>query len=130
VPALEEATSRPDCPVALNRLLFTRAIADREPTAPATRFVANGEPVYVFMEIANPTGPEGTVRIEWAAPSGNNPAAQTMEVGVSPTWRTWVRHRVGGSELGEWSVTVSHAGSSCELGRGSFTAYGAAESGD
>lgn len=102
------------CEVGLNRLLLTRAIGNREPVGTEPPFAATAEPIYVYMDLANPNGPANQVNISWRHPTSNHVHQQTMDVGVSPNWRTWVRHGMGASRTGRWEISLEVDG--CVIG--------------
>ena len=111
------------CPVGLNRLLLTREIANREPVGVQPPFAATLQPLYVYMDLANANGPENQVDITWVHVPTNHGHQQSMAVGVSPNWRTWVRHRLGVARTGRWLVSLEVDG--CVIGTIEFDAVAA-----
>lgn len=108
------------CAVGLNRLLLTRTIENREPVGAEPPFAATAEPIYVYMDLANINGPENQVEITWVHVATNHAHQQSMDVGVSPNWRTWVRHQLGASRTGRWIVSLEVDG--CVIGTIEFDA--------
>ena len=82
---------------------------------------ATEDPVYVYVQLGNAEGPETTARFVWEHAATEHTHEQTMDVGVSPTWRTWVRHRLLPTRTGSWTVRVFDAGG-CEAATSQFTA--------
>lgn len=97
------------CSRAVIRARMARKIVNREPTDTEPPYVANGEQLYVFLEIANEV--EGSKwDVTWRHPSSDHSFNQQIEVGVSPAWRTWLRHRIAPEREGEWFVDINAPG--------------------
>ena len=107
------------CGFSLNRALAATDVQDREPVGVNGPFEASGQPVYIFVDVHNPDGPEQTLTFEWNHPASGHTYSQTMDAGVSPRWRTWVRHRVRDGQHGAWTVDVLTA-DGCSLDRVTF----------
>lgn len=95
------------CAGEIVRGVVAQDVQEREPVGAAGPFHADGEPTYVFLEVNNPDGPEKEYTLRWTY-SGTDaaPFTQTISAGVSPTWRTWARHRIREGQTGAWTVEV------------------------
>ncbi len=93
------------CAGMVNRALIARRIEAREPVDTHGPFEADGEPVHVFMELNNPDV-EATMTVRWFHDGSRHQFGQTITAGVSPSWRTWVRHRIQPEQTGRWRVQV------------------------
>ena len=94
------------CAGELNRALMAREIVDREPAGTAGPFSANGEPLYLFAEFNNATDADRIYTIRWHHDGTPDVFTQTMTAGISPSWRTWARHRIAERQTGEWRLEV------------------------
>ncbi len=92
--------------VSLNRLQTARAIESREPVGSELPLTADGERVYVFIDVHNPDGPDGELTVVWKHHDRNREYTQTIEYGSSVRWRTWVARRMPERYVGSWSVEV------------------------
>lgn len=108
------------CGSMLNRSLVARSIENREPVGTRSPFEADGEPVHVFMELNNPNT-EATMTVRWFHDGSQHRFGQTITAGVSPSWRTWVRHRILPEQTGRWRVQIFAPGE-CLAGELSFDA--------
>lgn len=97
-----------DCAVTLNRVSLARGVdrPQREPFGVSRHFVADGSPVYVFMDVHNPSGPEQEMTVRWEHLGSDHTFTQTIPAGASPRWRTWVYHRIWPGQLGDWRVQI------------------------
>lgn len=93
------------CGATIRRATIARGVEAREPVGTHEPFEATGEPLYVFLEVNNPDA-EMELRVRWFHDASDHRFGQTITAGVSPRWRTWVRHRVQPSQTGEWRVEV------------------------
>jgi len=125
-PPRVDNTRSTECAFEVHRLVMATAVENREPVAVMGDVSASSEPVYVYAQIGNPDGPETTARFLWEHGGSDHTHEQTMDVGVSPTWRTWVRHRLLPTRAGEWTIRVFDA-DGCEAATTRFTAAAAAE---
>lgn len=115
------------CPMTLNRLLLARAIEDREPAETQAPFEASSDyALYVYMDLNNRGGPDHQAVITWRHAATQHENTQTMDIGSSPNWRTWVRHRLGSRRAGSWVVEVAME-DGCVLGSLAFDAVAATE---
>jgi hypothetical protein len=103
--AQDPAGTQAAAPVALNRLLVAHDIEDREPVRFEEPFTVGQAPVFVFVDVANPSGPEGELTLQWTHESGQV-FAQTLSYGQSRRWRTWASRRMGERWSGAWRVEV------------------------
>ena len=117
---LTPAVLSSQCDLSLNRLLLTKEIKDREPLTVSTTFPADGNPVFVFMDINNAKGPKQDMEINWTHPQSNHSYTQTIPAGVSPRWRTWVKHRIPKKKKGTWKIKVFTQ--DCKVGEIDFKA--------
>lgn len=92
--------------VHLNRLLATRQVEDREPSDTEGIFYADGERLYVFIDVYNRTEPDLTVTVVWHRVDTDREFSTELEVGESRRWRTWAYHRMSESQAGQWEVTI------------------------
>ncbi len=120
----EEATGDSACAGEIIRAVVAQGIEEREPVGAEGPFLANGEPTYVFLEVNNPDGPEKEYTLRWHY-SGSDaaPFSQNMTAGVSPSWRTWARHRLREGQTGAWSVEIVNP-DGCTARTVSFEAVG------
>ena len=93
------------CAEMVNRAVVARRIEDREPVGTQGPFEANGEPLHVFLELNNPNT-EARVTVRWFHDGTQHQFGQDITAGVSPSWRTWVRHRILPEQTGRWRVEV------------------------
>lgn len=94
------------CGPSINRALMAREVLEREPVGTAGPFSADGEPIYLFAEFDNRAGPDSEVTLRWRHDASEHVFEQQMDVGVSPSWRTWARHRIAPSRTGAWAVDI------------------------
>jgi len=122
--AVEEVavTINEGCPMSLNRLLLARRIEDREPAGTEAPFEASSDDaLYVYMDLNNRGGPDHQALITWQHAASEHEHSQSMDIGSSPNWRTWVRHRLNSRRVGTWTVEVAME-DGCELGTLTFEA--------
>lgn len=113
----------------LLRLELALTIEEREPVHFAEGCVQTNDEVstYAFLQVNNPEE-EVEVRVLWTHTASGHTHEQTLTVGVSPSWRTWGRHRLWEGKEGDWSIQV-FAPDDTELGRIDFLAKTPAECG-
>ena len=92
--------------VHLNRLLIARQVEDREPSDTEGNFYADGERLYVFVDVYNRTDPDLTVTVVWHRVDTGREFSTELEVGESRRWRTWAYHRMSESQAGQWQVSI------------------------
>lgn len=95
-----------DATLSLNRLELAREIVDREPQDTEAPYLADGERLYVFIDVHNPDGPERELSVVWHHLDREWQHTQTIEAGQSRRWRTWVTHRLSERTVGQWEVEV------------------------
>jgi hypothetical protein len=93
------------CGAMITRAAIARSIREREPVGTQGPFEANGEPVHVFLELNNPNT-EARMTVRWFHDGSQHQFGQDITAGVSPSWRTWVRHRILPEQTGTWRVDV------------------------
>jgi hypothetical protein len=108
------------CSISLTRATIARGVEHREPYGTSGPFRATGEPVYLHLEVDNPTGAEREMTIRWRHRSSDHLFTQTLEAGDSPRWRTWVYHRIWEDQTGDWEVEILDP-SGCRIGEIAFT---------
>jgi hypothetical protein len=93
--------------VDLNRALVTRGVEDREPLDAEGPFEADGERLYIFLDVDNRWEPNVDLVVRWTHEESELAFTQTINVGQSRRWRTWVYHRMSPARAGHWNVAVS-----------------------
>ena len=104
-----QAPAASPCGNTIRRAVVARGVEAREPVGTEGPFPASGEPLYVFMEVNNPDT-ELVLEVRWFHDASGHQFGQRVTAGVSPRWRTWVRHRVQPTQAGEWRVEVRTPG--------------------
>jgi hypothetical protein len=89
----------------LSRAVIARGVDHHLPTGTDAPFTADGERLYVYLEVDNP-GAETVYTVRWHQLDNDRHFTQTIEVGHSPRWRTWVYHSMTASHAGQWEVEV------------------------
>lgn len=90
----------------LNQAVIAGGVEAHQPVGTEGPFVANGERVYVFLDVNNP-GPDPVVyTVNWHHVDRDRQSSQTIEAGRSPRWRTWVYRRATERTAGSWRVEV------------------------
>jgi len=103
----------------LRRFALSRSVEGREPIDAAFSFPLEEAPLYAFVDIANSTDEERSVRVVFESPSGERMGM--VDLGVPSEvgrWRTWAYSRMI-TEPGAWEATVETDGGEL-LGRISF----------
>jgi hypothetical protein len=124
--ALVPSLAAADCPedpadtrFHLNQLLLARDVVDREPIGSEAPYVADGERLYIFMNVYNPDGPERELTVHFYHQERDRHSEQSITAGRSPHWRTWVIKRLSERNVGHWHVEV-HDPEGCVLGEIDF----------
>lgn len=104
-----------DSGLVVRDFVLTSHIVGREPTNEATSFTIHDEKAFAFARIEN-TGAPTAVNVVWHH-EGTRYGSVWLNVGKSPTWRTWSSVNL---KPGNWSVTLVDAGGSVLVQR-SFT---------
>jgi len=104
--AAQSADSPGDDSTSLTRIVAARQVEDREPVDTEGPFVGDGERVYIVMEFQNPRRSEQTVTLDWHFVDRDRQSTQTVDVGASSRWRTWVYRRLTHRTVGNWHVEV------------------------
>jgi hypothetical protein len=89
----------------LSRAVVARALEDRLPLETEGPYVADGERLYIFLEVANPGAP-CVYTVNWHHVDRDRSFSQTLDIGRSRAWRTWVYHGMSASRVGRWHVEV------------------------
>lgn len=114
----QPAVAVPPAPLEVQRLVVTSGVENREPT-PLTALVAGAQPVYAFVELANPADIEREIVLTFEHDSGKTVGFIELKVPAGATrWRTWGKT----SQIkapGHWTAVVSAKGGE-ELRRGAF----------
>lgn len=122
-PVLAPAPVSEDCGVSLNRAVLARRIDGREPVGVADAFEADGERVYLFMEVDNRAGPEAALTVRWTHAATSEVFEQVVRAGRSPSWRTWAHRTLYPTLTGAWRVEVVTA-SGCRIASRDFAVTG------
>ncbi len=113
-PALEDAESlSPPAPelyseggLTLRRFALSRSVENREPIDPAFAFPNEEAPLFAFVDVANATDEERSVRVIFESPTGEQMGMVDLDVpSEAPRWRTWAYSRMI-TEPGEWEAVV------------------------
>ena len=104
-----QAPAASPCGSTIRRAVVARGVEAREPVGTESPFPASGQPLYVFMEVNNPDT-ELVLEVRWFHDASGHQFGQRVTAGVSPRWRTWVRHRVQPTQAGDWRVEVRTPG--------------------
>lgn len=73
----------------------------------ASKFPADGSPVFVHVTLANPDGP---AELTWVWRRGGEERWRTTQtIGKSTAWRTWTRLLMPPENAGTWTVEVQDA---------------------
>jgi hypothetical protein len=91
----------------VNRFVLTRSVSDREPGARVTTVPCDTTRVYAFAELHN-KGTRSHVVMVWEQ-DGEEIVRHRLEVGRSPSWRTWSYQRALPALKGTWTVTLLDA---------------------
>jgi hypothetical protein len=121
--SLAPAPVADSCGVALTRSLLARRIENREPVGVADAFEADGERVYLFMEVDNRAGPEAALTVRWTHAATGEVFEQVVRAGRSPSWRTWAHRTLFPNLTGSWRVEVVTS-SGCRVGAVDFDVTG------
>ena len=101
--------------LAVNRMILTRGIANKEPIDDAVRFAASDGEIYTFASFRNPGRPTEITFIWYH----DNRLVDTtrLTIGKAPSWRTWSKSRV---LPGAWRVEITDP-SGTLLAKAAFT---------
>ena len=94
------------CLVRLNRATMATSINRREPRGTEGPFMANGEPIFCFMDFANGTGVSQPVSVVWTQNETGESYLHDMEAGAGSRWRTWTERPLPLDQLGNWTVQM------------------------
>jgi hypothetical protein len=97
------------CLVRLNRATMATTIDRREPRGTEGPFMANGEPIFCFMDFANGTGVSQPVSVVWTQNETGASYLDDMEAGAGSRWRTWTERPLPLDRLGHWTVQMLDA---------------------
>jgi len=78
----------------ITKLVLARGIdkgeKGRTPREPGKSFLNDGNRVYAFIEVDNPTKDPSELKVSWVFPNSDKERGQVeLEVGTSKKWRTW-----------------------------------------
>lgn len=104
--ALRTPTRREPCLVRANRLHIATGRDDREPTGIRGPYLANGEPIVVFMDMANDSGSRQEVGVVWTHEDPPTRWIDEVRVGTGSRWRTWAERPLPLDRLGRWEIEV------------------------
>ena len=82
---------------------LARGVAGRQPIGRTQRFEV-GEKAWAWVTMNN-QGDATKITMLWRR-EGQVRSRMTLEVGQSPRWRTWSRHTLRPSDVGQWTVEV------------------------
>lgn len=116
----DASQSSSDCGLTVTRIVLASEIVEREPVA-LDQATVSSTPVFVFAEVDNTDGPEQTVQMVWSHPATEHEHRASLDIGISPTWRTWAQHRLIRGGPGAWTVRLETA-DGCVAGRLEFVA--------
>ncbi len=94
------------CRVRLNRGSVATEIHRREPRGTEGPFLANGQPIYIFVDVHNSTGVAQPLTIYWQQTDTGYSFLQTMEAGAGSRWRTWTEQPLALEQIGPWTVRL------------------------
>jgi hypothetical protein len=113
----------------LSGIEAARRVEDRVAYETEGPFEADGERVYIWLEFQNPDRIEQVFTLDWHFVDRNRHSTQTIEVGASSRWRTWVYRTLREPTVGNWHVEV-RAGDGTVLGQVDFEVIPAAPDGE
>ncbi len=103
----------------LRRFALSRAVQNREPVDPAQAFVNEEAPLFAFVDVANATDEDRSVRVIFESPTGEQMGLVDLDVpSEAPRWRTWALSRMI-TEPGRWEAVVE-TDEGAVIGRVSF----------
>ena len=79
-------------------------VVKREPVGVSAHFGDDAGVLWAWVQVRNLKAPS-QVTMVWRH-EGEVRSRVTLDVGVSPRWRTWSRKSVGAKDHGEWTVEV------------------------
>lgn len=94
------------CLVRVNRATMANNIDRREPRETEGPFMANGEPIFCFLDFANGTGVSQPVTLVWTQNETGASYLDEMEAGAGSRWRTWTERPLPLDQLGHWTVQI------------------------
>lgn len=94
------------CLVRINRATMANTIHRREPMETEGPFMANGEPIFCFLDFANGTGVSQPVTLVWTQNETGDSYLDEMEAGAGSRWRTWTERPLPLDQLGHWTVQI------------------------
>ena len=116
----QEAGAGAGSALTLKRQVVATAVEANEPVAPGDRFSVAATPqVVCFLEVANPTGGEVPVQVQWHF-QGKPNHAQPIRLRPGPATRTWARLKLTRGRVGDWSCEAKD-GAGASLGTVAFT---------
>ena len=90
-------------PTQVKRLVFARGVEARKPAAIANSFEADGNRIYGYVELDNKAAAK-KIAMVWQGEKRS--FRYTLDVGKSPTWRTWSMIRASKANRGEWTLSI------------------------
>ncbi len=85
-------------------LVMAQGIKGREPLGVAKRFDAGRQTLTAWAKISNKEAPS-QIEMIWRY-EGKVHSRVALEVGTSPSWRTWSRKTIDADQVGMWTVDV------------------------
>jgi hypothetical protein len=90
----------------LRRFALSRGVENREPIDPALSFPLEEAPLYAFVDVANATDEERSVRVVFESPAGERMGMIDLDVPNDVSrFRTWAYSRMI-TEPGSWQALV------------------------
>jgi hypothetical protein len=90
----------------LRRFALTRGVENREPIDPAFVFPNEEAPLFAFVDVANATDEDRSVRVIFESPTGEQMGLVDLDIpSEAPRWRTWALSRMI-TEPGQWEAVV------------------------
>lgn len=97
------------CLVRANRAVLATRMNGREPGDTDGPYTANGEPLYMFVDLANTTGVSQELTVVWRQQESGASFVDLLEAGPGSRWRTWAERPLPLDQIGPWVVQVVDA---------------------
>jgi hypothetical protein len=99
-------TREEPCTFAVRTIVVARSIRSREPQRTEGPYEANGEPLYLYMEVFNDSGQRARARARFVHTDSGETVLGTADIGISSRWRTWIDFVTPPGRLGGWTVQI------------------------
>lgn len=104
-----EARETSDCRVRANRVVPARRIRRREPIDTEGPFLADGYPIFLFVDLMNRTGRSQRVYVQWVHEASGYVIRDLVNASPSWGWRTSSAQALPLGKLGTWTVELLDA---------------------